>query len=70
MKHTMFGVGLARKRFLAPRGFDGGGVEFPQEPDTIAFSLVLGDHASAVAVMEACVSASYDLREISRWATK
>lgn len=67
MKDTMIGVDLAKSVFQLHGASMTGQVKFRKKLTRLQFRHFMADHAPAVVVMEACGSASYWAREISRF---
>lgn len=66
MMDTMIGVDLAKSIFQLHGASMTGQVKFRKKLTRLQFRQFIADHAPAVVVMEACGSASYWAREISR----
>jgi transposase len=66
MMDTMIGVDLAKSIFQLHGASMTGQVKFRKKLTRLQFLQFIADHAPAVVVMEACGSASYWAREISR----
>jgi transposase len=66
MEDTMIGVDLAKNVFQIHGASMTGDLRFCKKLTHLQFQKYMAEHAAAVAVMEACGSASYWARELAK----